>query len=85
MAKAVYVLCMLTSLMVAILLLRAYTRTGARILLWSALGFIGLCLNNVMLVLDTMVVQHVNLGPYRNIPALIGMGLMLFGLIWKSD
>lgn len=85
MANTVYILCLLTSLAVAVLLLRAYARTGMRILFWSGLGFIGLCLNNVMLVLDTMVVHHIDLAPYRSIPALIGMSLMVFGLIWKGE
>ena len=41
MAAAVYVLCALTSLACAVLLLRAYLRRKVRLLLWSGLGFVG--------------------------------------------
>jgi hypothetical protein len=83
--EAVYILCVLTSLAVAVLLLRAYHRTGMRILLWTGLGFVGLCLNNVLLITDHLLGTRADLSAVRNIPALIGMSLMVFGLIWKSE
>ena len=42
MAAAVYVLCALTSLACAVLLLRGFAQRGVRLLLWSGLGFVGL-------------------------------------------
>jgi hypothetical protein len=83
--ESVYTLCVFTSLMVAVLLLRAYYRTGMRILLWTGLGFIGLCLNNVLLITDHLIGTRADLSAVRNIPALIGMTLLLFGLIWKNE
>ena len=50
MIQLVYVLCALTSLACAILLLRGYFRTRVRLLLWSGLCFAGLALNNALLV-----------------------------------
>lgn len=85
MAKVVYLLCFLTSAAVAIMLLRAYLRSRARILLWCGLGFIGLCLNNLLLVMDMIVVQHVDLSIIRNFPAVIGMAILVYGLIWDSE
>lgn len=85
MAETVYILCFFASSAVAFLLLRAYFRTGGRILLWSGLGFLGLCLNNLLLIIDLMVVPAYDLSVIRNLPALGGMGLMLYGLIWESD
>jgi hypothetical protein len=49
----VYVLCALTSLACAVLVLRSYFRSRARLLLWTGLCFAGLCLNNVLLVVDS--------------------------------
>lgn len=85
MAEAVYILCFLTSALIAILLLRGYARTRSRILLWSGLGFAGLCVNNLMLVFDQLVVPGIDLSLARNTPALLGMALMLYGLICDSD
>ena len=44
---AVYSLCLLTSLACAWLLGRAYARTSARVLFWSAACFLFLTVNNV--------------------------------------
>jgi hypothetical protein len=85
MAETVYILCFIASSAVAYLLLRAYVRTRGRILLWSGLGFFGLCLNNFLLIIDLMVVPTYDLSVIRNLPALGGMCLMLYGLILESD
>ena len=45
---AVYVLCFLTSVTCAVLLARSHWRTGARLLLWSALCFAFLAINNLI-------------------------------------
>jgi hypothetical protein len=84
MAEAVYVLCFATSAAVAVLLVRAYRRTRNPVLFWSALGFIGLALNNLILICDVVIFPDVMLRPYRSIPALVGMLLMIFGLIWND-
>jgi hypothetical protein len=83
-AGAIYVLCALTSLFCAGLLLRSYSKTKIRLLLWSGLCFIGLGLNNVLLVMDLLVFPNVDLSLIRIIPALIGMLLLLYGLIWET-
>jgi hypothetical protein len=84
-AEVVYLLCFFTSAAVAVLLLRAYIRSRARILLWSGLGFVGLCLNNLLLVIDMMVIRDVDLSIIRNIPALVGLSILVYGLIWDSE
>ena len=40
-ARAVYVLCALTSLGCAVLLVRGYLESRARLLLWSSVSFVG--------------------------------------------
>lgn len=85
MAEAVYLLCTVTSSLCAVLLLRAYTRTGTRLLLWSGLCFLGLALNNALLVVDLMIVPDTDLSTWRLVPAVLGVALLLHGLIWESE
>ena len=81
----VYTLCALTSLLCAVLLLRGYRRSGMRLLLWSGLCFLMLAANNVILFLDLQVYgDAVDLGVLRQATALVGMGLLLYGLIWEG-
>jgi hypothetical protein len=85
MAKITYFLCALTSLACAVLLLRAYLGTRARLLLWSGLCFGALTLTNVLLVLDRLVLTEVNLSTARLVTAFCAVALLLFGLVWESD
>lgn len=80
----VYILCALTSFVCAVLLWRGYRASGARLLLWSAWCFVGLTLNNVLLVID-MAVTQIDLSLIRAIPALIGIALLVFGLVWEGQ
>ena len=86
MAKAVFLLCATTSIVCALLLLRAYRATASRLLLWSALCFVGLALNNGLLVVDRLLLPDtVDLSLWRQVPALIGIGLLLYGLVWDAE
>jgi hypothetical protein len=77
MADAVYVLCALTSLACAVLLLRGYRQRGARLLLWSGLGFVGFAVGNVVLVMDTMVLPERDLSIFRSLPVLAGLAVLI--------
>jgi hypothetical protein len=83
--EAIYILCFLTSGLVAFLLFRGYRRTGGRLLLWCGLGFAGLCLNNFLLIVDAFLGATADLSLVRNIPALLGVCLVVYGLVWESD
>ena len=84
MGTLVYALCALTSLACAWLLLRGYLRTRVRLLLWSGLCFAGLALNNVILFVDVRMVPDVDLSLWRSLPALAGIVLLLYGLVWET-
>ncbi|HEY0150905.1 MAG TPA: DUF5985 family protein [Longimicrobium sp.] len=84
MATLVYVLCALTSSACAFLLLRGYGRSRVRLLLWSGLCFAGLALNNILLVIDMRVVPEMDLSVWRTLPALAGIGLLLYGFVWDT-
>ena len=77
-----YGLCALAALACALLLLRAYAASGARLLLWGGLCFVGLTVNNVLLVVDLLFVPNVDLFTWRNVAGLAGMGVLVWGLIW---
>jgi hypothetical protein len=84
MAEAVYVLCALTSIGCALLLLRSYSRSRTRLLLWSSLCFVGLALNNILLFVDLVVVASVSLAIARSTVALVATMTLLYGLVWDS-
>ena len=85
MPTTIYALCMLTALICAWLLLRAWHRNGYRLLLWSGLCFAGLTLNNLLLVIDKAVLPDVDLSVWRTLVALVAMSVLLYGLIWESE
>lgn len=81
----VYLLCFLTSAACAALLARNYGRTGMRLLLWSALCFLFLALNNLLVVLDLLVLRDADLRLARSLTSLVALGVLLFGFIWDSE
>ena len=86
MAEAVYILCAATSIACAVLLWRGYTRSRARLLLWSALCFVCLSITNVIMFFDLAVYPtSVDLRLYRHIFALAGMMFLLYGFIWEAE
>ncbi len=84
--SAVYLLCFLTSSACAWLLARSYWRTGARLLLWSALCFVFLGLNNLVVVIDLVLLpEAVTLQIHRLLLSLAAVLVLLFGFIWDLD
>lgn len=84
MASAIYLLCAITSAACAFLLTRSYLRSRMRLLLWSSWCFCLLMISNAILFFDLVLVPEIDLSAARTIPALLGVSLMLFGLIWES-
>lgn len=85
MGKLVFVLCALTAFACTWMLLRAWLRTRARLLLWSALCFAGLTANNVLLVLDRLVFTSIDLSSWRLGLALLAALLLVTGLVLEED
>jgi hypothetical protein len=82
---AVYILCLVTSVVCAGLLLRAYARSRARLLLWTALSFVCLAGNNLFLVGDKVVFPNVDLLPARQLCVVAAIGVLLYGFIWEAE
>lgn len=80
----VYVLCAATSILCAVLLLRGYRQSRARLLFWSAFCFVGLALNNVLLVIDVRLVPDFDFAVWRVVPAVLGAGGLIYGLVWED-
>jgi hypothetical protein len=85
MPETVYLLCALTSVACAWLLLRTWKRGRVRLLLWAGLCFAGLAANNVLLFVDQVIVPGTDLSPWRSGTALVAMGLLLYGLVWEAE
>jgi hypothetical protein len=75
----------LTSLACTVLLFRAYAANGVRLLLWSALCFVCLTANNVLLFFDLNLVPHVDLRPWRLGASLAGIVFLLYAFIWEAE
>ena len=82
---AVYLLCFLTSAACALLLARSYRRTGARLLLWSALCFVFLAANNLVVIFDLLLIREVDFRLVRHLLSLAALGVLLFGFIWDLE
>lgn len=84
--SAVYLLCLATSVVCLILLVRSYLRTRMRLLLWSALCFVFLATNNLLLFIDVVVLPtEVDLLPFRQITSIAAVSVLLYGFIWEAD
>jgi hypothetical protein len=84
-AIVLYGLCAVTSLACMLLLFRGYARSGLRLLLWSALCFVGLTLGNMLLFLDLVVFPDFDLRPWRLVASLLGLLFLLYGFIWEAE
>lgn len=80
----VYLLCLATSLGCAALLIRSYLRSRSPLLFWTALGFVFLALNNLALVADMLIYPNADLAALRQAPALLAIGVMIYGFIRES-
>jgi len=84
-AEAIYILCAITSILCAVLLLRGYRASRTRLLFWASLCFVFLAINNVILYIDLVVLPpEVDLFWYRNVAAVLGMLTLVFGLVVES-
>jgi hypothetical protein len=80
----VYGLCALTSLLCAILVLRSYRRARTRLLFVVALGFVGLAVNNLLMVVDLLLGTLADLSVLRSSVGLATMAALLVMLIWEE-
>ena len=82
---AVDLLCLITSLACAGLLTRAWRRSRSKLLLWTALSFGFLALNNLFLVADMIVFSGLDLRWLRHLSGLVAISILLYGFIWEAE
>ena len=85
MAISLDVITLLTTILCAVLLLRAYQNVRKRLLLWSGLCFVGLAVANALRIADLRIFLALDLSTYRLGTTAIAVGLLLWGLIWESQ
>jgi hypothetical protein len=81
----VYALCFLTSVLCAGLLVRAYVRTRTRLLLWCALSFVFLAINNMFVLVDIYWPPDGNMRPMRLGASLAAVAVLIYGFIWEVE
>jgi len=81
----IYALVVLTSFGCTVLLFRGYRKRRIRLLMWSAICFAALTVNNLILFADLVLFPGVDLREARLLTALIGMLFLLYGFIWDTE
>lgn len=82
----VYGLCLLASLLCAGLLTRAWIKARTRLLLWTAVSFGFLALNNLLLVVDLVLLPtQVELWWPRQLALVAAIGVLVYAFIWEVD
>jgi hypothetical protein len=81
----IYFMCLATSALCAALLVRSYLGNRTRLLLYSAICFIGLGLSNALLFVDLAVLPEIKLALLRQLTTLTGMAALIYGFIWESE
>jgi hypothetical protein len=85
MATAVYILCFVTSAACGWLLVRSYLHTRTALLLWTAICFVLLAINNFLVFADLVFLPDIDLRPVRVATTLVAVATLLYGFIWELD
>ena len=80
MRAAVFVLCAVSSIGCALLLLRAWLADRSRLVLGALACFAGLALSNLVLAYDELALPHEEL-LWRCVPSAVGLAVLAFVMI----
>jgi hypothetical protein len=80
----IYLLCVATSVLCAYLLARAYRRSRTKLLIWSALCFALLAVDNLVVAADVLLLPTIDLTVLRLATSLAAVAVLLFGFIWEA-
>jgi hypothetical protein len=84
-AATVYLLCFIGSALCAYLLVSGFRRSNEKLLLWSAVCFCLLAVNNLLVFLDIIVLPDLNLTPLRSLTSLAAVSVLLYGFVWEIE
>lgn len=85
MAAVIYSLCAMASGFCAWLLVRAYSASRSKLLLWSAVCFAALALESGALWIDKIVFPEDDFSAIRASIGLFAMAVLLLGMIWEAE
>lgn len=83
-----FLLAALTCIACTVLLFRGYAASGSRLVLWTALCFVGLSVNNLLLFFDLAVFFEdpaIDLRLFRHAAALAGLLCLIYGFVSESE
>jgi hypothetical protein len=84
-AAVVYLLCFIGSALCAYLLVSAFRRSNEKLLLWSAICFCLLAVNNLLVFVDIIVLPEVSLTAFRSLTSLAAVSVLLYGFVWEIE
>ena len=56
-----------------------------KLLLWTAISFVFLAVNNFFLLADTTLFNDIDLSFFRFAGALTGVAVLIVGLVWEAE
>ena len=66
-------------------LVSSFLRSSEKLLLWSAVCFCLLALNNLLVFLDIIILPDLNLTLWRSLTSLAAVSVLLYGFIWEIE
>ena len=81
----VYLLCFLSSGLCAYLLVTAFVRGEEKLLLWSAICFCLLAINNLLVFVDIIILPNLDLTWWRSLTSLTAVSALIYGFIWEIE
>ena len=82
---AIYLLCLFTSVVCAWLLIAGFYRRRQNLLLWSAVCFVLLAANNLLVFADIVILPEIDLALARSLTALAAGVVLLGSFIWGME
>lgn len=84
-SSVVYLLCAVTSVVCTCLLFYNYRKSRSQLLFWSAICFLGLSINNILLFIDLVLTgPTTDLSAARALPAALGFAALVSGFAWDT-
>ena len=81
-----YGLCVFSSGLCGYLLVVSFRRNRERLLLWSAICFCLLALNNLFVFVDIIILlPRIDLTLLRSLTLLAAVGILLYGFVWELE
>lgn len=85
MIETIYSLCTIVAFFCSVKLFKAHKESSYGLLYWSGMCFALLALTNAFVILDKLIMPFIDLHAVRLSITLLGMGVLIYGLIIRSE